>query len=403
MAIDAAFLLECLQFYVRHANETSDTDVKQLGQVLHPTGSSAAHNAIVRDVMMLENQLPLFLIQKLLELQIGSKAKAKERLSRLLRLLCQELSPFSFRLPDDSNLHINERGHLLEVLYHAIAPVSHIQNPYSRDEEESESQDSVDMSTVRKASSTLLWKSLSSLNFRPLRFLTEFHERALKVRPLTRVVRKDNMKSVEEEGKSDRERKVNETFVKIIPPRRDELAIPSVADLQSAEIKFVPTNGDLTTIKFDQSTATLYLPRVTLDTNTEVILRNLVAFEASAAPGALNFARYTDFMNGIIDCEDDVKLLRESGIISNYLQSDREVASLWNSMGRGVHLSKVGFLDKVIEDVNTYYNRKWKVVMIKFVKKHIFASWQFFTVVASVLVFAISCLQTFCSMYECKN
>ena len=128
-----------------------------------------------------------------------------------------------------------------------------------------------------------------------------------------------------------------------------------------------------------------------------------MAFEASAAPGAVIFARYTDFMNGIIDCEDDVKLLRESGIISNYLQSDREVASLWNSMGRGVHLSKVGFLDKVIEDVNTYYNRKWKVVVVKFVKNHIFGSWQFLTLIAAVILLALSCMQAFCSVYDCKN
>jgi hypothetical protein len=134
MALDAAFLLECLQFYVRHADKSSDVDVKQLGRVLDPTGTSAAHNSIVRDLMMLENQLPLFLLQKLLELQLGSKAKAEERLSRLLRLVCQELSPFSFKLPEDSNLHINERGHVLEVLYYAIVPVSNNQNPNSTEE-----------------------------------------------------------------------------------------------------------------------------------------------------------------------------------------------------------------------------------------------------------------------------
>ena len=120
MAIDAAFLLECLQFYVRHDNETSDTDVKQLGQVLHPTGSSASHNAIVRDVMMLKNQLPLFLLQKLLELQLSFEAKEEERLCTLLRFLCKELSPFSFKLPEESKFHTIERGHVLEVLYYSI-------------------------------------------------------------------------------------------------------------------------------------------------------------------------------------------------------------------------------------------------------------------------------------------
>ena len=194
-----------------------------------------------------------------------------------------------------------------------------------------------------------------------------------------------------------------ESSVRIIPPTRDELAIPSVADLCSSGLKFVPTNGDLTTIQFDTKTTTLYLPRVKLDSNTEVILRNLVAFEASAAPGALVFTRYTNFMNGMIDSEEDVRSLRESGIISNHLQNDEEVASLWNSMGKCVGLSKVEFLEKVIEDVNAYYNGKWKVAVVKFLKKHIYSSWKFLSLVAAVILLVVTCLQAFCSVYDCRK
>ena len=96
--------------------------------------------------------------------------------------------------------------------------------------------------------------------------------------------------------------------------------------------------------------ATLYLPNVKLDSNTEVILRNLVAFEASAVPGAMVFTRYTDLMNRMINAEEDVK----SGIICNHLEDHGEVASLWNSMGKCVKLTKVRYLDNVIKDVNGY-------------------------------------------------
>jgi hypothetical protein len=269
--------------------------------------------------MMLENHLPLFLLQKLLELQLGSKAKAEERLSSLLSLVCQELSPFSFKIPEDSNLQINESGHVLEVLYYAIVPVSSNQNANST-EEGNNVPYTKNMSVVTQAFS-LLWKTLSSikvgpfrfLNVRPLRFLMKLPLRLLSIignlpvlsalkTPLALLVDKDDTKSeVEGEGKGE------ESSVKIIPPTRDELAIPSVADLYSAGVKFVPTNGDLTTIQFDEKTATLYLPKVRLDTNTEVILRNLVALEASAASGSLVFTRYTDFMNGMIDSEEDVR------------------------------------------------------------------------------------------------
>jgi len=426
MALDATFLLECLQFYVRHADKSSDVDVKQLGRVLHPTGTGSTHNSVFRDLMMLENQLPLFLLQNLLELQLGSKAKAEERLSSLLRLVCQELSPFSFKLPENSNLHINERGHVLEVLYYAVVPVSSSQIPNST-EEGNDAPDTEDMSTVTKAFS-LLWKTLSSIKVGPFRFLTELPRRVLNGRPLRFLMKlplrllsiignlpvlsalkkplalfvdKDDIKS--EEGEGDGEGKGDESSVKIIPPTREELAIPSVADLYSAGVKFVPTDGDLTTIQFDEKTATLYLPKVKLDTNTEVILRNLVALEASAAPVALVFTRYIDFMNGMIDSEEDVRLLTQSGVISNHLQSDGEVASLWNSMGKSVRLTKVAYLDKVIKDINTHYNRKWNVVVVEFVNERIFGSWKFLSLVAAAILLAVTCLQAFCSVYNCKK
>ena len=68
MALDAIFLLECLQFYVRHPDKKFHKSVKPLGRVLDSTGTAATHNSILRDLMMLKNQLPLFLLRKLFEL-----------------------------------------------------------------------------------------------------------------------------------------------------------------------------------------------------------------------------------------------------------------------------------------------------------------------------------------------
>lgn len=425
MALDAAFLLECLQFYVGQTDQNSDVDVKQLGRILDPSGNSAAHNSIVRDLMMLENQLPLFLLQKILELQLGSEAKAEESLCTLLSLVCKEFSPFSFKLPEDSKIHTIERGHILEVLYYAIVPVPKNQDPDIAKEEEKKEEDvTEDMSTLTKAFS-LVWTFLSSLNVGPIRFLTNLTRQTLNGRvvqlimklplsllstlgnlpflsvlkkPLALFLNKDATKT-EEEGKE----KTEDSSVKIIAPTRDELAIPSVADLYSAGVKFAPTDGDLTSIQFDEKTATLYLPKVKLDSNTEVILRNLVAFEASAAPGAMVFTRYTDLMNGMIDAEEDVKLLRQSGIIMNHLQSDAEVASLWNSLGKCVKLTKVQYLDNVIKDVNGYYNRKLNVVVAEFMNEHIFGSWQLLSLLAATILLVFTCLQTFCSVYDCKK
>lgn len=89
-----------------------------------------------------------------------------------------------------------------------------------------------------------------------------------------------------------------------------------------------------------------------LDINKETVLRNLVAYEASNTSGPLVFTRYTELINGIIDSEEDVRLLREQGVLVSRVKSDHEAAEMWNSMRKPVRLTKVGFLDKTIEDLN---------------------------------------------------
>ena len=61
-------------------------------------------------------------------------------------------------------------------------------------------------------------------------------------------------------------------------------------------------------------------------------------------------------MNRMINAEEDVKLLRQSGIFCNHLENHGEVVSLWNSMGKCVKLTKVRYLDNGIKDVNGYSN-----------------------------------------------
>ncbi|GLJ35836.1 hypothetical protein SUGI_0719450 [Cryptomeria japonica] len=107
---------------------------------------------------------------------------------------------------------------------------------------------------------------------------------------------------------------------------------------------------------------------------SEVVLRNLVAFEASAAPGDFILTRYTDFMNAIVDKEEDVRLLRKSGIICNHLVDDGKVASLWNGLRRCVKLTKVKYLDQVITDVNKHYNKRWSIAVKEKISTYIFGS-----------------------------
>ncbi|PON51649.1 hypothetical protein PanWU01x14_214710 [Parasponia andersonii] len=403
MAIDASFLLEFIQVYAIKEGKVLSRLSSRMAPLVDYTVRRSAHNAILRDIVMLENQIPLFVLRKMLEFQFSSLEDADDMLFAILVGFCKELSPFKMVEEDHlSDIQVSECAHLLDFLYDMITPkiegkrqdeVLEVMEESQRNQEEGNESSFGNNSNSVKQLLITIWKMVSKLNKSPIRLL----KRVLFSKP-AKVILKLPWKIISNlpgcrflktpleylffsqdimaEVKPQEENPNNKA------PLIEEIAIPSVTELSKSGIQFLPTYGNLSAISFDVKTATLYLPAVSLDVNAVAIMRNLVAYEASIASGPLVFTRYTELMNGIIDTDEDVKLLRERGIILNRLKSDVEVANLWNSMSKSIRLTRVPFLDKVIEDVNKYHNGKWMVKFEKVMKLYVFGSWQFLTFVS---------------------
>ncbi|KAK9232431.1 hypothetical protein WN943_022677 [Citrus x changshan-huyou] len=354
MAIDASFLLEFLQIYTIEEDKLTTTySSRSMSHLLDNAGTKAAHNAILGDVVMLENQIPLFVLRKIVEVQYSSLELADDILQAMLMGFCDELSPFKM-MKDVPMIDISECTHLLDFLYDTIVPKA---------EQNSEVTEDVQY----------------------------------QAKPIQYLVFPEGNEENQSHAESPSRRHMNK------PPLVEEIAIPSVTELAKVNVHFSATVGNISTVRFDTKTATLHLPTISFDVNTEVILRNLVAYEASNASGPLGLARYTELMNGIIDTEEDVKLLREKGIILNRLKSDAEVANLWNGMNKSIRLTKVPQIDKVIGGVNKYYNSQWKVKFRKNMKVYVFGSWKCLTLLATIMLLLLMTLQAFCSVYSCRN
>ncbi|TKY74760.1 putative UPF0481 protein [Spatholobus suberectus] len=67
-------------------------------------------------------------------------------------------------------------------------------------------------------------------------------------------------------------------------PLAEEIAIPSVTELSKIGVKFIPTKGGLSTVQFDKLGGVFHLPVIHLNDNSDVVLRNLVAYEACMGP-----------------------------------------------------------------------------------------------------------------------
>ncbi|KAF8096874.1 hypothetical protein N665_0299s0035 [Sinapis alba] len=384
MALDSSFLIEFLKIYSFRKVETLFNRV--------------GHNEILRDIMMIENQIPLFVLRKTLEFQLESMESADDLLVSVLTGLCRDLSPLVIRFGDDDGVlkaQFHEFNHILDFLYQMIVP--RIEEEEELDEEENRGGNNGGNRASRFLQETKLqfkrvfssrpadiilrlpWRVISNLpGFIALSYLFTRQENEATA-TTTRQETSSSSVSV-----SDIEK----------PPLVEELTIPSVSELHKAGVKFKPTpHGNVSTVSFDSNNGHFHLPVINLDINTETVLRNLVAYEASNTSGPLVFTRYTELINGIIDSDEDVRLLREQGVLVSRLKSDEEAAEMWNGMSKSVRLTKVGFLDKTIEDVNRYYTGRWKVKIGRFVEVYLYGSWKIFAFLAAVLLFMLVSLQ----------
>ncbi|KAJ1278411.1 hypothetical protein BS78_04G077500 [Paspalum vaginatum] len=429
MAIDACFLLDFIENSHRQHEATADAV------------SSSANwiNTIVRDTMMLENQIPLFVFAKTLEFRHATHHQSAKALHAILDRFIKVVCPIKI-----DNRHIGDvskRAHLLELMYHFLVPdadfvVVHdgsISSGGDQDEQpaatevEGELSHDEDIGTQFKEQlqdegtvkvKQAFWQ-MSRLDIGPVRFIKQnviSRPMALVSSLSGKIARKapaiaallpllcKAIKSVDLEAQlngADQQAGGGEAGGAADAPRADEIRVPSVEQLARCGVRFVETREGIAGIAFDPATATLRLPSITLDANTEVVLRNLVAYEAVAVRGPLALARYTELMNGIIDTSKDVKILRRSGVLKNHMKSSKEAAGMWNGMARATRISKVPQIDAVIAAVNAHRSRSAAVRAQKLLKRYVFRSWKMLTLLASVGLLLMTALQTFCAAYPC--
>ncbi|KAI8565685.1 hypothetical protein RHMOL_Rhmol03G0280000 [Rhododendron molle] len=394
MAIDGLFLLDFLRCY------NSDPSITT-AHLVDSTGKKLAHEAVLGDILMLENQIPIFVLSMILSMQRSSQHEVAEDLfppsiRTILMDFCRVLSPLKIR--DDLILsdEVSEHAHLLDLLYHLIivpklvGPVERCNIRYGESEAEKNlSLDSSKFSPVfGYLGSKLFNVGFISKITKPVKKLVSVSGKFISGIPEGIIV----SKSIEDINPE------NEGI-----PKVEEIMIPSVSDLSFAGVRFCPTTGGIATIKFVQRTKKFYLPVISLNVNSEVIMRNLVAYEASIGSESLAFTRYVELMNGIVDTAEDAKLLREKKIIVNSLKSDADVAQLFNGMSKCVRLTNVPFIDKTIEDVNKYYYNTRAVRVYRRMKNFVYGSWQLLTILAVALMMLLMGVQSFCSVYICPK
>ncbi|KAI3947668.1 hypothetical protein MKX01_034333 [Papaver californicum] len=322
MVIDGLFIIELLQRCAMKRKNFKDDPLLGRLWVL---------SSLTRDLLLLENQLPMVVLTCLSNLTSLEDELEGKSLNTLVLGFFNHLMPKHKQvLMMHSKKHIHESKHLLNLIAKTFHPPTRAKKAHSR------------------------WKFI--------KITTKMNHKT----PINSV-KADNLpwnlfsRSVWA--------KLNQAgFSKFIiasathssrPPADVENAayasswkyIPSVTELKHAGVSFKKgsTEGSVLDIKFNDGV--LIIPPIIIQDKTDLLFRNIIAYEQCQM--------------GVIYSAQDVEMIRNKGIITNTLCSDEDVSNLFNKLCRELIADNFYYF-QLRDQVNDYYKRRrhfWKTIV----------------------------------------
>ncbi|XVE82161.1 hypothetical protein DITRI_Ditri15bG0124500 [Diplodiscus trichospermus] len=173
-------------------------------------------------------------------------------------------------------------------------------------------------------------------------------------------------------------------------------------ELKESGIHVKPSNSNnLKNISFYCNfMGSLKMPRLMVDDSTASKFMNLVALEMCQDFGNdFEVTSYLCFMDTLIDTAEDVKVLRRTGMLHNYLGSDEEVADLFNKMSRDLVPDQEMYSD-VTENIHNYCNNDWTSNAAQAYYTHFSNPWTCLGFSAAIMGLLFSAIQAYCSLFK---
>ncbi|XP_062084139.1 putative UPF0481 protein At3g02645 [Humulus lupulus] len=417
MALDGLFLLDLLCCYGGIEKE-DDVYKTYLSELMNDSsGRRMAQERILREAMMLENQIPILVLWAILIIELSDFEMVRELLPKILVGFCKHVSPFD-TVPDYPPFKTLTHAHSLDLLYHLIMLEA---SPKVNDSVEDlgfrdiiilynkvkrEIQKTASHRTFTEAS-TEITSYGSQLMYSNQDLVEQGIVAVLAIAPSPLAGPITLVQGLLKLPWSKLWSNVSSAVTK--QPLEEETLVPRASELHKAGVKFVPAH--IKSIRFDSKSVSFHLPSIKLSGNSEVIIRNLVAYEAALinyeTDKPLILTRYVEIMSDLIRSCEDVKVLKDDGIIKmDKSINEIQVAKVFNGMTnyKSIQYStNTETIDRELESVKSYYNGLWKVSTTRFIKKGRWIAGNWCKVLAVVVLLLLMGIQTFCSVYECHR
>ncbi|KAI8569052.1 hypothetical protein RHMOL_Rhmol02G0248100 [Rhododendron molle] len=143
----------------------------------------------------------------------------------------------------------------------------------------------------------------------------------------------------------------------------------------------------------------LKIPQFDIQDDSEIILRNLIAFEMCHCLSDSYIIDYVVFMDSLMDTAQDVDILVQDEIFESTLFDRASVATLFHNLTLGVvWFSENYYYHGLCQEVSAYCRvpwNKWKAIMKH---DHFSTQWRIVSIVAAVILLVLTLIQTVCSV-----
>ncbi|XP_074580969.1 UPF0481 protein At3g47200-like [Curcuma longa] len=171
--------------------------------------------------------------------------------------------------------------------------------------------------------------------------------------------------------------------------------VPCARELKNAGVQIVRKMDTDSFLDVTFANGRLEIPRIRAYNVSNTILRNLIAFEQLYPERGTHVTDFAYLMDCLIDTREDVALLREADILVSAMGSNKDVADLFNRLCHKVVVQPTkGHLRAVFEDVPKHCEKKYNKWRATLNHAYFGNPWAAISVVAAILLFVLTIVQT---------
>ncbi|KDP22058.1 hypothetical protein JCGZ_25889 [Jatropha curcas] len=179
-----------------------------------------------------------------------------------------------------------------------------------------------------------------------------------------------------------------------------KLTVPSVTELLQAGVKFeLGSSKKLLNIKFQNGV--LEIPPLQIDDNSEILLRNLQAFEQCLCNRDNYVSDYITLVSMLAKGPKDVEILARNGIMENWLVNSEGVSTLFQKLVQENLLFPDDFyFSSLVEDLNSYCKNPWNKWKATLKQDYFNTPWAVISVIAAGFLLIFTVIQSVCSILQ---